>query len=427
MCKKLTMSQLSVILVHCILCILQVSHHRVAGQNRQPPLASVSTAPALNLLHPDLPISNINIPHQDPPRAGLATHSNPTQGAANLRPRSSNGDNIAIENLNQRPAINQGVALIGVQVSSRNATPSSAGKLLAGGLSSQQNQQLQAASNWSTSLANVRQSWRQMEQSLASAFSVTSFNLKQALDELLTTSNKINSSSNGNRRPVPVVISAQCKSALNELFEGLSEQELWASQMLDSSALRLPSGVLEGTLTELGHFDECLAISHTRHKSPSPGGAASQPGGSNQPISGQYCSLHIRPPLINRPRLHTVCRRLPNLSSATFAGGNSSSGGDSLPLVKMLAQNSQQFLYVGLRLGICTPNKCSQADVQQVLAAYLAKYELIGQVKYCQQLDRRAPQSKLDSDSSQIFGYLLQAYRSSSVLQKFDPVQQCIL
>lgn len=209
------------------------------------------------------------------------------------------------------------------------------------------------------SISNVRQKWRQMERSLGENLYQSARILKQTLDEI-----------------APPSISTTCKSALYEYIEALKEQKLWANQMFDASA-KLPSGLLEGTLTELGNFDQCLSInSHlaeTQTTSEQQHLRSKQHFQQFSTIKGQYCSLQIKPYLTPRPRLHTVCQRLPQLS----ASNNQSSW-------RLLSQQSHQFHYVGLRLGICTPNKCSKLDIQQLLSSYLIKYELLGQVKSCQ-------------------------------------------
>lgn len=82
--------------------------------------------------------------------------------------------------------------------------------------------------------------------------------------------------------------------------------------MLDSSGKILPSGILEGTLTDLGRYDECIDVNqhqegHTREY-------------FGQPIRGQYCSITLEPPLPPRPRFHTICNRIPELSKISENG-----------------------------------------------------------------------------------------------------------
>lgn len=239
------------------------------------------------------------------------------------------------------------------------------------------------------SVSNVRQKWRHMERSLGESLFQLARNLKQTLDEI-----------------TPPSISATCRVSLLEFIEALKEQKLWANKMADASA-KLPSGLLEGTLTELGNFDQCLAINYLaeaqvadehQQQQQQQQQLRSKYMQQSSTIKGQYCSIQIKPYLTPRPRLHTVCQRLPQLS----ASNNQTNW-------RLLSQQSHQFHYAGLRLGICTPNKCSKLDIQQILSSYLAKYELLGQVKSCQT------------------GALFDEFSSTKEVAGLDFVQQCIV
>lgn len=253
-----------------------------------------------------------------------------------------------------------------------------------------------------TSLASVRSKWRQMEQTVAKSMLEASLELKHTLDEIYSTMDQLDKQ-----------ISQSCKQSLSGLVEGLRDQELWASQMMDSSAATrgLPSGLLEGTLTDLGHYDECLAIGKR----------------STDPTSGQYCSLLIKPALVGRPRLHTVCRRMPSLSPMVISNGGHL--GPSNSSLKLLSQQSHQFYYAGLRLGICVPSSCNQPDVERILQAYLIRFELIGQVKHCQRAtdaDQAAGGSKQNATITKTIG-IKSSLLGQSISQHFDLLQQYIL
>lgn len=101
--------------------------------------------------------------------------------------------------------------------------------------------------------------------------------------------------------------------------------------VIDSSGKFPPPGVLEGTLTDLGRFDECIQVNHLIE-------------GDNYPIStrikGQYCSLILRPPLPSRPRFHTLCNQIPSLS-------NLSSSNDSV-IVHIISFLGSLFIVVFL-------------------------------------------------------------------------------
>ena len=76
--------------------------------------------------------------------------------------------------------------------------------------------------------------------------------------------------------------------------------------MLDSCGKFPPSGLLEGTLADLGRFDECLDVDDDLSQQDSLVATRTQ---------GQYCSVVLRPPLPSRPRFHTICNQIPSLLS----------------------------------------------------------------------------------------------------------------
>lgn len=224
-------------------------------------------------------------------------------------------------------------------------------------------------------MAQVRQKWRQMERSLGESLAALGQQLKQTMANEL----------GAQRAPS---VSPACRQSFGELADGLAQQRLWASQLVDSSA-RLPSGLLEGTLTELGNFDQCLSVGRGEEPASSLASAG--------PSRGQYCSVQVRPALTSRPRLHTVCQPL----ALALSGSLANQTGAGWRAFRSLAQHSHHFHYVGLRLGLCAPAKCTRSDLQQLLSLYLAKYELLVQVKSCQ--------------------------AASAVPSELDFVQQCIV
>lgn len=78
--------------------------------------------------------------------------------------------------------------------------------------------------------------------------------------------------------------------------------------MLDACGKFPPSGMMEGTLTDLGRYDECVDIDTMLE-------------GDDDPVStrmqGQYCSVILRPPLPPPPRFHTFCNQIPSLLSVS--------------------------------------------------------------------------------------------------------------
>ncbi|GFR30599.1 nose resistant to fluoxetine protein 6, partial [Trichonephila clavata] len=74
-------------------------------------------------------------------------------------------------------------------------------------------------------------------------------------------------------------VSNDCTKSLIKYAFDLINVRSWAMRMLDATS-KLPSGILEGTLSELGAFDQCLDI-ELPYKN-----------GSLQ-FQGQYCGLEI--------------------------------------------------------------------------------------------------------------------------------------
>ncbi|XP_031330808.1 nose resistant to fluoxetine protein 6-like [Photinus pyralis] len=71
-------------------------------------------------------------------------------------------------------------------------------------------------------------------------------------------------------------VSWDCSAQLSEYVVGLRSREEWALKVYDSTG-KLPAGVLDGNLAELGSFDECLYVTKLNE----------EPEGSS--FTGQYC------------------------------------------------------------------------------------------------------------------------------------------
>lgn len=169
-------------------------------------------------------------------------------------------------------------------------------------------------------------------------------------------------------------ISSACYSSLNILINSLDQQQFWASQIIDSSARHIPSGIFDGTFNELGNFDQCLAIKYPHNNSI-----------TNQLVSGQYCNVIIKPPVINNnlnrmSAFQTVCSLKKIHQAYPLVGGQANE------TLLFYLKHSQLFQYIRLHLGLCTPSSCSKFELQQMLNIYLHKYQLSGQVKSCQVL-----------------------------------------
>ncbi|GBM36610.1 hypothetical protein AVEN_170777-1 [Araneus ventricosus] len=73
--------------------------------------------------------------------------------------------------------------------------------------------------------------------------------------------------------------SLTCLFDLTKILRGVQKLEAWAVRMMDATG-KPSGGLMEGTSTALGDYDECLDV-----KSP-----------SGYPVTGEYCLLEIKPP-----------------------------------------------------------------------------------------------------------------------------------
>lgn len=88
-------------------------------------------------------------------------------------------------------------------------------------------------------------------------------------------------------------VSKQCSSSLQDLLQSIKSMDEWAMKLIDSWGKFPMAGIMEGTFTDFGSFDECLGIL--------PNDVLGEP---------QYCSLEMRPLLPPRPRFHNLVNSL---------------------------------------------------------------------------------------------------------------------
>jgi hypothetical protein len=134
-------------------------------------------------------------------------------------------------------------------------------------------------------------------------------------------------------------ISDECKSSILDTLKALKNLEYWSYQMYNSWGKFPPSGILVGTLTDFGDYDQCLAIK------------------PNTVIGeSQYCLIDISLPLPKPMPIHqNFYHRVNVLSESMNKSGNN-------VLVKF-SEDASYFYWLYLRLGICAPNKCTENDI----------------------------------------------------------------
>jgi hypothetical protein len=135
-------------------------------------------------------------------------------------------------------------------------------------------------------------------------------------------------------------ISAECKSSILEALEALKNLDDWSYQMYNSWGKFPPSGIIEGTVTDFGDYDQCLAIK------------------PNEVIGeSQYCLIDISLPLPKPMPIHQNFYHKVNVLPKFM---NKS---ENNVFIK-LSEDASYFYWFYIRLGICTPNKCNQNDVK---------------------------------------------------------------
>ncbi|XP_022251569.1 nose resistant to fluoxetine protein 6-like [Limulus polyphemus] len=91
-------------------------------------------------------------------------------------------------------------------------------------------------------------------------------------------------------------ISKPCVSSIISLLRGFAKTKKWAVEMIDASG-KLPEGILTGTVTAFGSYDECVDIKLNTEDNT---------GG----FRGQYCTLRFQPVLPPHPRFQSIVKRL---------------------------------------------------------------------------------------------------------------------
>lgn len=120
-------------------------------------------------------------------------------------------------------------------------------------------------------------------------------------------------------------LSTQCKRHLQLVSSAINSGQVWPFRFLDASG-KLPSGLLDGTITSLGDYDECLAItSHVR----------------NEFIHGAYCLVRFTKSDIIQEK--------------------------QSPLEHELAEVLSLYNTFTLNIGMCLPSSCTENDIRSLL------------------------------------------------------------
>ncbi|XP_039298057.1 O-acyltransferase like protein [Nilaparvata lugens] len=134
-----------------------------------------------------------------------------------------------------------------------------------------------------------------------------------------------------------------CRNHSRIFLQKLEDFELWSLKMHDASA-KLPSGLLNGNVNQLGDFDQCLSVHQTQDN-----------------IKGQYCLTDIELKL--QPDQHLAIKQIHDLvvSHSAFK----SKIGDPGHRVPR---------FTNINWALCVPASCSASDVQEALMESLQQH-----------------------------------------------------
>ncbi|CAN8019003.1 unnamed protein product [Ixodes persulcatus] len=146
-----------------------------------------------------------------------------------------------------------------------------------------------------------------------------------------------NPSSPAARRVLRAEVSSSCSLGLLRFVRALKTSEPWVLRFLDASA-KFPNGLLQGTMADLGAFDECIeTVIYDQF--------------GREDIRGQYCNVDIR--IVNDTSIEDYIRPAATISHRRFPIG---------------ARYVNQRPW-GTRFGICMTTECSAKDMQVIADA----------------------------------------------------------
>ena len=116
--------------------------------------------------------------------------------------------------------------------------------------------------------------------------------------------------------------------------------------MINSWGRFSPSGLFQGTFTDLGNYDQCINIKITDSS------------------SGQYCLVDFKPKLpplkFSQNMFKSIDKSLIFNSNYTDLDLINSSGAD------YIIKNSHFTYFEDVKVGICVPSNCSQKEIKSI-------------------------------------------------------------
>jgi len=184
-------------------------------------------------------------------------------------------------------------------------------------------------------------------------------------------------------------VSSDCQVAISHWLDHLFHLGRWASVMWNSWGEFPPTGLFEGSFTDLGSYRSCLNIKSNKY--------------IGQP---QYCTLDYQPLVPARPRFHSIFKRVldidlelnqlvdPNRERSRLNKHKldkfSPEIRDATHLRTLhtgimieFARKAHFFYYLKLRIGSCWPTKCSRQDIQNISRMAGARMALQASPTFC--------------------------------------------
>ncbi|KAG8184567.1 hypothetical protein JTE90_007683 [Oedothorax gibbosus] len=143
-------------------------------------------------------------------------------------------------------------------------------------------------------------------------------------------------------------------------IRGIKRLESWAFKMLDASG-KLSPGLLEGTSSALGDYDECLDVV-SPHK-------------GKRHFTGKYCLLEVKPPgvVVDALKEYQVTK---DKANHTLANTKSFIG-----FLRKVRTNPDHVIF---RMGMCVPSSCDAEGIQSIMSIATDNMDMPVEVVRCE-------------------------------------------
>ncbi|XP_074601669.1 uncharacterized protein LOC141855493 [Brevipalpus obovatus] len=143
-------------------------------------------------------------------------------------------------------------------------------------------------------------------------------------------------------------ISEDCVMSMVKVWKGFKKQKAWTYQLIDSYG-RPSAGFLDGTVTSLGDYDECLRVEFPKFY------------GDETATVGKYCILRLNFPVPRKPARIRYHEPLVNLNGTNLHE----------TVWSHLAKHINSVYTVkGFRFGVCLPSTCSVEELEPIIRRF---------------------------------------------------------